>query len=87
MIPSPERRCRFCGAALESKRSDARYCSSACRAESWRLRRLLSGLSAGRYATPAERLDSYGKRRRIRSQAASATPTLEVAAIKRPRTA
>ena len=35
---------------------DARYCGASCRTEASRLRRLLSGRSAGKYANPKERL-------------------------------
>jgi len=67
--PSPPRRCAFCGASLEGRRADARYCSTACRVESWRLRRLLEGRPVGRYATAADRMAAYGRpRRRSRSQ-------------------
>ena len=34
------------------------YCSGACRVEAWRFRRLLSGLSAGRYATVRDRVEA-----------------------------
>ena len=67
--PSPPRSCAFCGAGLEGRRSDARYCSTACRVEAWRLRRLLEGRPVGRYATAADRMAAYGRpRRRSRSQ-------------------
>jgi hypothetical protein len=33
--------CPVCGASLAGRRADASYCSNACRAEAWRLRRLL----------------------------------------------
>ena len=63
--------CSFCGVSLEGKRDDARYCSSACRVEAWRLRRLLEGRPVGRYATAADRMAAYGRPRRgRRSQAA-----------------
>jgi hypothetical protein len=54
-------RCALCGASLGRRRSDARYCSSACRVESWRLRRLLEGRPVGRYATAADRMAAYGR--------------------------
>ena len=60
------RRCALCGASLEGRRADARYCSSACRVEAWRLRRLLEGRPVGRYATAADRLAAYGRPRRGR---------------------
>jgi hypothetical protein len=61
--------CGFCGGSLVGRRSDARYCSAPCRAEAWRLRRLLSGQPAGPYLSLADRLAVYGNRRRSRSQA------------------
>jgi hypothetical protein len=58
------RTCAFCGADLAARRSDARYCSAACRVEAWRLRRLLSGARVGRYATPRDRMAAFGRPRR-----------------------
>ena len=48
--------CAFCGVSLKGRRDDARHCSSACRVEAWRLRRLLEGRPVGRYATAADRM-------------------------------
>jgi hypothetical protein len=41
--------CPICGASLEGKRRDARFCGSSCRREHGRLRRLLSGQSDSGY--------------------------------------
>jgi hypothetical protein len=57
-----ERACPMCGDGLEGRRGDARYCSAACRAEAWRLDRLLDGKPAGRYEAVRDRLDAYGSR-------------------------
>jgi hypothetical protein len=63
--------CALCGASLEGKRDDARHCSSACRVEAWRLRRLLEGRPVGRYASAHDRMAAYGRPRRgSRSQEA-----------------
>lgn len=77
-------RCALCGASLGRRRSDARYCSSACRVEAWRLRRLLEGRPVGRYATAADRMAAYGRPRRgRRSQEAresvESSPTTQTA--------
>ena len=58
--------CAFCGISLKGKRADARHCSSVCRVEAWRLRRLLEGRPVGRYATAADRMAAYGRPRRGR---------------------
>ena len=64
-------RCPVCGASLASHRADATYCSNACRAEAWRLRRLLAGSPVGRYTCLADRIAAYGRgRRSSRSQEA-----------------
>lgn len=63
------RRCEFCGACMDGRRAKARFCSTACRAEAWRIRRLLNGDAVGRYDTLAARMAAYGRpRRRKRSQ-------------------
>src|SRR5215212_4535082 len=53
-----------CGVSLEGRRADARYCSDACRAEAWGLRRLDEGRAVGRYTCLAERMAAYGRARR-----------------------
>jgi hypothetical protein len=58
------RRCAVCGTSLEGKRANASYCSNACRAEAWRLRRLLAGRPVGRYKCLADRMAAYGRARR-----------------------
>lgn len=63
------RRCDVCGLSLDGYRRDARFCNAACRAEAWRVRRLLAGMPAGRYGTLRARMDAYGRpRRHKRSQ-------------------
>jgi hypothetical protein len=62
------RKCVVCGASLAGHRADARHCSNGCRAEAWRMRRLLAG-ARGRSSTLADRMAAYGRpRRRSRSQ-------------------
>jgi len=56
------RTCPICGAPLSGHRCDARYCGSACRAEAWRLRRLLDGETVGPYESVSDRLRSWGSR-------------------------
>ena len=60
------RACPVCGASLAGHRADAHYCSNGCRAEAWRLRRLLEGSAVGRYATVVDRMAAYGRPRRSR---------------------
>ena len=63
--------CLVCGSSLAGHRADASYCSNACRAEAWRLRRLLAGSPVGRYTCVAGRMAAYGRARRSsRSQEA-----------------
>ena len=50
------RACPACRASLAGHRADASYCSNLCRAEAWRLRRLLAGRPEGRYTCLADRL-------------------------------
>ena len=52
------RRCLVCGASLDGRRSDARYCSGGCRTEAWRVRRLL-GRPLAAYGTLADRMTAY----------------------------
>jgi len=66
------RHCPICGADLSGRRSDAQFCSGACRVEAWRLRRLLSGREAGRYRSLRDRVEAYGRARRRRTQKAGA---------------
>ena len=65
------RLCPVCGVSLAGRRADASYCSNACRAEAWRLRRLLAGCPVGRYTCLADRIAANGRARRSsRSQEA-----------------
>lgn len=57
-----ERVCVVCGASLRGRRSDARHCSGACRAEASRLRAILRGAESADFASVSQRL----KRRRKR---------------------
>jgi hypothetical protein len=54
--PSTVRCCRLCGASLEGKRSHARFCTPAHRAEAARLRRILSAAEPGKYPSVHHRL-------------------------------
>jgi hypothetical protein len=45
------RTCAICGSSLEGFRSQARYCGGGCRTEARRIRRLVSGVQTGHYAT------------------------------------
>jgi hypothetical protein len=65
------RTCPICGASLLARRSDTRYCGSACRAEGWRLTRLLAGKEAGVYRAVYDRLDTYGRRGAGKDRAAA----------------
>ena len=47
--------CIVCGVSLAGHRADASHFSNACRAEAWRLRRLLAGRPVGRYKCLADR--------------------------------
>jgi hypothetical protein len=47
--------------SLAGHRADASHFSNACRAEAWRLRRLLAGRPVGRYKCLADRLAAYGR--------------------------
>ena len=66
----PERRCPVCAQTLEGKRADAVYCGGPCRVEAWRIRRLLSGRSAGRYRCLKDRVEAIGRARHRRTQKA-----------------
>lgn len=57
------KRCPVCGGGV-SGRSDARYCSTGCRVEAWRVRRLLDGKRTGPYTTLNERMAAFGADRR-----------------------
>lgn len=63
-LPGFERSCAVCGEPLRTdRRSDARCCSAACRADLSRQRRLEAGATVDKYDDP----DSYeGRRRRKR---------------------
>ncbi len=54
--------CPLCGATMVGRRSDARVCSAACRAEVSRLSRLLDGETVGPYSSVAARLKAARKR-------------------------
>lgn len=60
--PPSERVCPACGASLEGRRADARYCTGACRAEASRLERLLAGKPVDGYTSLIEYMDSPQKR-------------------------
>jgi hypothetical protein len=62
-----DRICEFCHAPLVGKRADAKYCTSSCRTEASRLRRLLAGSPSGGYANPRARLDALRKGRGSRA--------------------
>ncbi|MDP8943093.1 MAG: hypothetical protein M3N16_03095 [Actinomycetota bacterium] len=55
------KRCVLCGVSLNGRRSNARFCSDACRAEA---SRLLSGEGADGYLTLAHRLQAAHNRTR-----------------------
>jgi hypothetical protein len=55
-----ERVCAYCDRPLTSTRANARYCSSPCRTEAWRLVRLLQGKRVGRYRSFPARLRVMG---------------------------
>lgn len=61
--PVTVRCCAVCGAAMLGRRSHARYCSGACRAEASRVRRLLDGQEADGCVSLAD----YRVRRRNRT--------------------
>lgn len=63
-----ERRCPVCGTSLDGRRADAVTCSTSCRRERDRLRRLLTGERDGRYGSVRE----YDERRRRRAREAGA---------------
>ena len=50
-----ENECTFCGSSLADHRVDATYCSNDCRAEAWRLSRLLAEALWGAYTCLADR--------------------------------
>jgi hypothetical protein len=52
-----------CGGSLEGRRPDARFCSSSCRREACRLRRLEADERDGHYVT----LEHYRARQRRRA--------------------
>lgn len=54
--------CVVCGASLAGRRSDARHCSGACRAEASRLRAILRGAEGADYDSLALRLQRRRKR-------------------------
>lgn len=57
-----DRVCVVCGASIAGRRSDARHCSGACRAESSRLRAILRGAERADYDSLARRLERRRKR-------------------------
>jgi hypothetical protein len=64
-----ERRYPVCGTSLDGRRADAVTCSTSCRRERDRLRRLLTGERDGRYGS---RVREYDERRRRRAREAGA---------------
>lgn len=54
--------CVLCGFSLEGMRSDALYCSGACRAEGGRLRAILRGEAAQGYRSVVQRLNARRRR-------------------------
>lgn len=61
----PKRRvCVVCGGLLRHHRSDARHCSSACRAEASLIRGILSGKRSSPYDSLAARLAAKQRRRK-----------------------
>jgi hypothetical protein len=54
--------CAICGAALNGRRGDARYCGAGCRREAGRLRALLAGVTVNGYGSVAEYLNGRQKR-------------------------
>lgn len=56
--------CPVCGAGLDGRRRQARYCGGACRAEASRLRRLLDGRPVDGFASVGDRLDRMHPRNR-----------------------
>lgn len=64
------KRCRYCAEPLEGKRRDARFCSSAHRAEFSRLARLIAGEPSD-YPSLKARLDALRRPRHSRTEKAS----------------
>ena len=60
------RACAVCGADLNGRRADARFCSSSCRREAHRLRRLLDGATVEGYRS----FDQYVMSRQRRAKSA-----------------
>lgn len=56
--------CPLCGAPLEGRRRQARYCGGACRAEASRLRRLLDGEPVDGFTSIGDRLGRMTPRNR-----------------------
>lgn len=56
--------CPVCGASLDGRRADARYCGRSCRREASRIRRLLAGQDEQGYRT----LRDYINRRQRRAK-------------------
>lgn len=60
-----ERVCVVCGASLKGRRSDARHCSGACRAEASRLRAMLRGAEQADFDSIARRMARRRRRREL----------------------
>ncbi len=58
---SPPRECVLCGAPLDGRRVDARFCTSVCRAEASRIRAVLDGREPDGYPTLPDRLIAMRK--------------------------
>ena len=58
------RACPVCGEGMDGRRSHARYCSGACRAEASRLRRLLAGEAVDGFTSVRDREDRMARRNR-----------------------
>ena len=56
------RRCALCGADLDGRRADARYCGAACRRDACRIRRLASGVPDSGYRTLGDYLNGRQSR-------------------------
>jgi ferredoxin len=58
---TPPRECVLCGAPLDGRRADARFCSSVCRAEASRIRAVLDGKEPAGYVTLMDRFAAMRK--------------------------
>jgi len=59
---SESRWCVICGTDISRRRSDARHCSGACRAEASRMRAILNNAGSVPYSSVAKRLEKAQKR-------------------------